>query len=33
MAGLGYYSRARNMHAAAKDIVSRFNEEVPDQPH
>ncbi|MBO7318076.1 MAG: A/G-specific adenine glycosylase [Bacteroidales bacterium] len=22
--GLGYYSRARNMHAAAKDIVARF---------
>lgn len=23
--GLGYYSRARNMHAAARDIVQRFN--------
>lgn len=22
--GLGYYSRARNLHAAAKDVVSRF---------
>jgi A/G-specific adenine glycosylase len=27
--GLGYYSRARNMHAAAKDIVSRFNGKFP----
>lgn len=23
--GLGYYSRARNLHHAAKDVVSRFN--------
>jgi A/G-specific adenine glycosylase len=27
--GLGYYSRARNMHAAAKDIMSRFNGQFP----
>lgn len=23
--GLGYYSRARNLHAAAKDIMERFD--------
>lgn len=27
--GLGYYSRARNMHAAAKEITSRFNGKFP----
>lgn len=27
--GLGYYSRARNMHAAAKDIVLRFGATFP----
>src|SRR5690554_4551737 len=27
--GLGYYSRARNMHAAAKEIVGRFNGKFP----
>ena len=27
--GLGYYSRARNMHAAAKDIVERFDGAFP----
>ncbi|MDI9605089.1 MAG: A/G-specific adenine glycosylase [Bacteroidota bacterium] len=27
--GLGYYSRARNLHAAAKDIMSRFNGQFP----
>lgn len=27
--GLGYYSRARNMHKAAKEIVSRFGSRVP----
>lgn len=27
--GLGYYSRARNMHAAARDIVSRFGGAFP----
>jgi A/G-specific adenine glycosylase len=27
--GLGYYSRARNLHRAAKEIVSRFDGRVP----
>jgi len=27
--GLGYYSRARNLHAAAKDIVQNYNKEFP----
>ena len=27
--GLGYYSRARNLHHAAKDIMSRFNGKFP----
>jgi A/G-specific adenine glycosylase len=27
--GLGYYSRARNMHAAARDIVSRYHGKFP----
>lgn len=27
--GLGYYSRARNLHAAAKAIMSRFGGEFP----
>ena len=27
--GLGYYSRARNMHAAAKDIMERFDGAFP----
>lgn len=27
--GLGYYSRARNLHRAAKDIVDRFGGELP----
>ena len=27
--GLGYYSRARNLHAAAREIVARFGGEVP----
>lgn len=27
--GLGYYSRARNLHRAAKEIVSRFHGQVP----
>ena len=27
--GLGYYSRARNLHAAAKEIVSRFHGKFP----
>ncbi len=29
--GLGYYSRARNLHAAAKTIVNEFNGEFPDK--
>ncbi len=28
--GLGYYSRARNMHEAAKDIVENYNGKFPD---
>ncbi len=28
--GLGYYSRARAIHAAAADIVARFNGKIPD---
>lgn len=27
--GLGYYSRARNLHAAAKEIVEKFGGEFP----
>lgn len=30
--GLGYYSRARNLHKAAKIIVDDFGGEVPDDP-
>jgi A/G-specific adenine glycosylase len=30
-AGLGYYSRARNLHRAAKEIVSRHSGEFPRQ--
>ena len=30
--GLGYYSRARNLHKAAKQIVERFGGEIPDDP-
>lgn len=30
--GLGYYSRARNLHTAAKDVVTRFDGKVPDNP-
>lgn len=28
--GLGYYSRARNMHKAAQEVVSEYNSEFPD---
>ncbi len=28
--GLGYYSRARNLHHAAKTVVSEFNGQLPD---
>ncbi len=31
--GLGYYARARNLHKAAKLIVTEFNGEVPCQYH
>ena len=30
--GLGYYRRARMLHAAARDIVNRFDGRVPDDP-
>jgi A/G-specific adenine glycosylase len=30
-AGLGYYSRARNLQAAARDIVSRFGGKLPER--
>src|SRR5699024_11229352 len=30
--GLGYYSRARNLHAAAKDVVTRFKGIMPNDP-
>jgi A/G-specific adenine glycosylase len=29
-AGLGYYSRARNLHRCAKDVVARFDGRFPD---
>ncbi len=28
--GLGYYSRARNLHKAARTVVTRFNGTIPD---
>jgi A/G-specific adenine glycosylase len=31
-AGLGYYSRARNLHAAAREIVARHGGRLPDDP-
>lgn len=31
-AGLGYYSRARNLHRGAQTVVERFNAIVPDTP-
>ncbi len=30
--GLGYYSRARNLHRAAMEVVSRFGGEFPSKP-
>ncbi len=30
--GLGYYSRARNLHRAAGVVISRFSGQVPDDP-
>ena len=29
-AGLGYYARARNLHAAAREVSERYNGELPD---
>jgi A/G-specific adenine glycosylase len=28
--GLGYYSRARNLHRAARDVISRYDGRIPD---
>lgn len=30
--GLGYYSRARNLHRAAREVVTRYGSEVPNEP-
>ena len=30
--GLGYYSRARNFHRAVREVVSRYDGRVPDDP-
>lgn len=30
--GLGYYSRARNLHAAVKEVAAAYDGEVPDDP-
>jgi len=30
--GMGYYARARNLHAAARDVCERFGGRVPDDP-
>jgi A/G-specific adenine glycosylase len=30
--GLGYYARARNLHAAAHELVARYGGRVPDDP-
>ncbi len=30
--GLGYYSRARNLHRSARAVLERFNGEVPEDP-
>lgn len=30
--GLGYYSRARNLHRAAGEVMSRFNGRIPEDP-
>jgi len=30
--GLGYYARARNLHAAAREVASRYGGRVPDNP-
>ncbi|MHB9145922.1 MAG: A/G-specific adenine glycosylase [Symbiobacteriia bacterium] len=31
--GLGYYSRARNLQAAAREVATRYGGQVPDDPH
>ncbi len=31
--GLGYYSRARNLHSAAREVVAQYGGEIPDDPH
>ncbi|HEX2569961.1 MAG TPA: A/G-specific adenine glycosylase [Polyangia bacterium] len=31
-AGLGYYARARNLHAAAKEVAEHYGGELPDDP-
>jgi A/G-specific adenine glycosylase len=30
--GLGYYSRARNLHAAAREVVRQYGGSIPDDP-
>jgi A/G-specific adenine glycosylase len=30
--GLGYYSRARNLHRAVREVVARYDGRVPDEP-
>ena len=30
--GLGYYARARNLHAAAREVVGRYDARLPEQP-
>jgi len=30
--GLGYYSRARNLHSAVQEVVARYGGQVPDDP-
>jgi A/G-specific adenine glycosylase len=30
--GLGYYSRARNLHSAAREVAARYGGQVPDDP-
>src|SRR5699024_12542634 len=31
--GLGYYSRARNLHFAAKEVVEKYDGIIPDDPN
>src|SRR2546422_8593667 len=30
--GLGYYARARNLHAAAREVVGRYDAKLPEKP-